>query len=94
MEFVSKYHSKDNSHKVKEHLRQMWTEAGGDFEMAGMILVAKKTAFKETVTEGSWLSKEQLEDVMKSETHAENFTGFCRKHGLVKVDHKRQCKPR
>ena len=77
--------------KVKAELRSMWLDAS-DIESAGMVLKAKTVAFKETLTEGAWLSLEQLEDEMKSPTHAMNYSKFAKSHGLEKFDPKRQCK--
>ena len=91
VEFINKYNT-SQSHRVKKQLRDMWRLADEDFGNAGVILSAKKQAFKETSSESSWLSYEQLVDEFKNKEHAGNFMGFCKLHGLVKFDPKRRCK--
>ena len=43
MQFVQKYQA-TTSNKVKQEMRNMWREASCDFEMAGMVLAARKEA--------------------------------------------------
>ena len=69
LSFVEKYNT-TGCNKVKAEMRDLWKEAHEDFEFAGAILKARKNAFQETVTEGVWMSHEQLADEMKNEQHA------------------------
>ena len=89
-EFVQKY---QNAHSVavKKTLRDLWSNAGRDFKGAGMILRARRIAIKEDLSEGMWLSVEQLEDEFKSKEHAMNDTKFAMDNGLEKKDPKRLC---
>ena len=91
MKFIQKYQTA-TSNKVKHDLRELWREAACDFEIAGVMLTAKKEAFKETVSEGSWKSEEQLVDELKSAEHAKNFIEFCSQTNMVKFDPKLKCK--
>ena len=91
MQFVQKYQA-TTSNKVKQDMRNMWREAERDFEVAGMVLAAKKEAYKETITEGSWKSEEQLVDELKSQEHAKNFIEFCSNTNMEKFDPKLKCK--
>ena len=91
MGFIQKYQAA-TSNKVKQDLRDLWREAACDFEMAGVVLTARKEAFKETITEGSWKSEEQLVDELKSAEHAKNFIEFCSKNNMAKFDPKLKCK--
>ena len=90
LNFVEKYNT-TGCNKVKAEMRDLWKEAHEDFEFAGAILKARKNAFQETVTEGVWMSHEQLTDEMKNEEHARNFESFARKHRLEKFDPKKKC---
>ena len=90
LSFVEKYNT-TACNKVKAEMRDLWKEAHEDFEFAGAILKARKNAFQETVTEGVWMSHEQLTDEMKNEEHARNFESFARKHRLEKFDPKKKC---
>ena len=66
-------------------------DADGDLELAGILLNAKQSASKETVSENGWFPMEQLEKQYKSYTPAQNYTLFAKKHGLEKFDEKRGC---
>ena len=89
-EFVQKYQSA-HSVAVKKTLRDLWSNAGRDFKGAGMILRARRIAIKEDLSEGMWLSVEQLEDEFKSKEHAMNYKKFAMDNGLEKKDPKRLC---
>ena len=90
VDFVEKYNTTGCT-RVKAEMRELWRQAHEDFEFAGALLKAKKNAFQETVTEGIWMSHEQLADDMKNEEHALNFESFASRHGLKKFDPKRKC---
>ena len=90
LSFVERYNT-TACNKIKAEMRDLWREAHEDFEFAGAILKARKNAFQETVTEGVWMSHEQLTDEMKNEEHARNFESFARKHRLEKFDPKKKC---
>ena len=91
MDFIQKYQAA-TSNKVKSDLRDLWREAACDFEMAGRVLTAKKEAFKETITEGSWMSEEQLVDELKSKEHTKNFMEFCSRNKMERFDPKLRCR--
>ena len=76
--------------KIKADMRNMWKLANCDFEMAASVLIAREHACKETITEGEWLSKEQLIDVFKSPEHAENYIKAAKEQGLAKPDKMRK----
>ena len=90
LSFVEKYNT-TGCNKVKAEMRDLWKEAHEDFEFAGAILKARKNAFQETVTEGVWMSHEQLTDEMKNEEPALNFESFASRHCLKTFDAKRKC---
>ena len=90
LSFVEKYNT-TGCNKVKAEMRDLWKEAHEDFEFAGAILKARKNAFQETVTEGIWMSHEQLTDEMKNEEPALNFESFASRHCLKTFDAKRKC---
>ena len=89
-EFVKKYQSA-HSVAVKSQLRDLWASAGRDFSTAGMVIRARRYAFKEDLSEGMWLSAEQLEDEFKCKEHAINYQKFAKDNGLAKKDPKRIC---
>ena len=70
--FVRKYKSCMCT-KIKADMRNMWKLANCDFEMAASVLIAREHAYKETITEGEWLSDEQLTDVFKSAKHSTSW---------------------
>lgn len=90
-EFLEKY-ANAHSTKDKAQLREVWQMAGEDVSNAGLILKARRVAFKEHVTEGSWLSLDQLEHAFKNKSHAQHFAKFAQESGLVKRDAKHKCK--
>ena len=65
-------------------------DADGDLELAGILLNAKQSASKETVSENGWLTMEQIEKQYKSDTPAQN-TLFAKKHFDSKFDEKQGC---
>eukprot|EP00969_Alexandrium_andersonii_P137854 6096394-Alexandrium_andersonii.AAC.1 len=46
---------------------------------------------QETITEGEWMSEEQLADAFKSEAHAQNYIRSATQQGLSKKDKMRNC---
>ena len=62
-------------------------DADGDLELAGILLNAKQSASKETVSENGWLTMEQIKKQYKSYTPAQN-TLFAKKHFDSKFDEK------
>ena len=83
-EFIEKYTS-THSMRVKSQLRDLWANAARDFNSAGMVLRARRMAFKEDMSEGRWMSAEQLEDEFKSTTHVQNYMKFASENQLVKM---------
>ena len=55
-------------------------------------MVAREYAWKEKVTEGEWMSEEQLLDVLKSEANTKNYIKSCKAQGLMKHDRMQDCK--
>eukprot|EP00929_Paragymnodinium_shiwhaense_P113063 TRINITY_DN81329_c0_g1_i1.p1 TRINITY_DN81329_c0_g1~~TRINITY_DN81329_c0_g1_i1.p1 ORF type:complete len:385 (-),score=155.52 TRINITY_DN81329_c0_g1_i1:218-1372(-) len=89
--FLRKYQNAC-SQKIKKDLRAMWQNCGCDMELAATCMVAKEIAFKESITEGEWLSMEQLTDTLKSAEHAENYAKAAVTLKLTQFDNMRKCK--
>ena len=89
-EYIQKYH--DAGNKAKAQMREIWHLACGDFNSAGIVLKAKRNAFKEETTEGDWKNYEQLEDELKSKSSTDNYVRFAKQAGMVRYDPKQGCK--
>eukprot|EP00929_Paragymnodinium_shiwhaense_P083543 TRINITY_DN44575_c0_g1_i1.p1 TRINITY_DN44575_c0_g1~~TRINITY_DN44575_c0_g1_i1.p1 ORF type:complete len:388 (+),score=135.54 TRINITY_DN44575_c0_g1_i1:56-1165(+) len=88
--FLRKYNNA-YSQKIKQDLRAMWKGCGCDMEL-DTCMVAREVAFKESVTEGEWLSMEQLVDTLKNPEHAANYAKAAIGQKLVQYDNMRKCK--